>query len=145
MKYVLYLLVFSSIYSYGQEVVPPAPLPPEIPVVGHEEMSQEPVYDIVEVQPEYPGGIDKMMKFLSINFQYPQIDMENGVEGRVFASFVVEKDGSISTIKVLRGVSETLDAEAVRVIKLMPNWKPGTQNGKLVRVKYTIPITAKLR
>lgn len=137
MKYVLYLSLFSSLVGYSQEEVPDPPVPPI-------EIVEEELFDIVENQPEYPGGMDKMMQFLGMNFKYPQIDMENGVEGRVFASFVVEKDGSISTIKILRGVSKTIDAEAIRVIELMPNWKPGTQNGKPVRVKYTIPIRAKL-
>lgn len=141
MKYVLYLSLFSSVVSYSQEVVPPPP--PSEPAL--EVKVQEKVYDFVEVQPEFPGGMEKMMRFLSINFNYPQIDKENGVEGRVFVSFVVGKDGEVSDVKVIKGVSKTLDAEAIRVVKLMPRWKPGTQNGKAVRVKYRLPVTARLR
>jgi len=89
--------------------------------------------------------MEKMMQFISNSFQYPSIDMENGIEGRVYVSFVVEKDGSISTIKVLRGVTKTIDAEAIRVINKMPNWTPGEQAGKTVRVKYVLPIRAQLK
>ncbi len=141
MKYVLSLMLLSSIASYGQEIVPPPPMPPEPPV----EIVEDEVFQIVEIQPEFPGGIEKMMQFISNNFQYPQIDMDNGIQGRVYVSFVVERDGTISTLKVLRGVSKTIDAEAIRVIKKMPNWKPGEQAGKKVRVKYILPIRAELK
>lgn len=141
MKYLFSLLLFSSVASYGQEIVPDPPMPPEPPM----EKVEDEIFQIVEVQPEFPGGMEKMMQFISNNFQYPQIDMDNGIQGRVFISFVVERDGSLSTIKVLRGVSKTIDAEAIRVIKKMPNWKPGEQAGKTVRVKYTLPIRAQLK
>jgi TonB family protein len=141
MKYILYLSLFSSIAGYAQEIVPPPPVPLEPPM----EIVEDEVFDIVEASPEYPGGMNNMMQFITNNFQYPQIDLENGIQGRVYVSFVVERDGSLSTIKVLRGVSETLDAEAIRIIKLMPNWIPGEQAGKTVRVKYTLPIRAHLK
>jgi TonB family protein len=140
MKYLLFITLFGSLAVYGQEVVPPPPIP-EPPI---ENIEEKVIFDIVEVQPEYPGGMAKMMQFISANFQYPQIDRDNGVQGRVFVSFVVEMNGEISTIKVLRGVSKTLDAEAIRVVKLMPNWTPGTQSGKPVRVKFNLPIRAQL-
>jgi len=141
MKYLLFVTLFSSAVSYGQEIVPPPPTQLEPPM----EIVEDEVFQIVEKQPEFPGGIEKMMQFISTNFQYPSIDMENGIEGRVYVSFVVEKDGSISTIKVLRGVSKTIDEEAIRVIKKMPNWTPGEQAGKTVRVKYILPIRAQLK
>jgi len=140
MKYLLFVTLFSSLASYGQENVPPPPTQLEPPT----EIVEDEVFQIVEKQPEFPGGIEKMMQFISNNFQYPSIDMENGIEGRVYVSFVVEKDGSISTIKVLRGVSKTIDEEAIRVIKKMPNWTPGEQAGKLVRVRFNLPVRASL-
>jgi len=102
------------------------------------------VFDVVEQMPEYPGGMAEMMSFLSANVRYPEAAEKAGTQGRVIASFIVEKDGSISGAKVLKSVSEELDAEALRVIGLMPKWKSGRQNGEPVRVKYTIPITFRL-
>ena len=102
------------------------------------------VFDVVEQMPEYPGGMAEMMSFLSANVLYPEAAEKAGTQGRVIASFIVEKDGSISGAKVLKSVSEELDAEALRVISLMPKWKSGRQNGEPVRVKYTIPITFRL-
>ena len=94
----------------------------------------------VEVLPEFPGGMAAWSKFLSKNLRYPPIAQENGVSGRVTVSFVVERNGEISAIKVLRGIGAGCDEEAIRVIKKSPIWKPGMQNGKAVRVSYVIPI-----
>ena len=94
----------------------------------------------VEVLPEFPGGMAAWSKFLSKNLRYPSIAQENGVIGRVTVSFVVERNGEMSTIKVLRGIGAGCDEEAIRVIKKSPIWKPGMQNGKAVRVSYVIPI-----
>ena len=94
----------------------------------------------VEVLPEFPGGMAAWSKFLSKNLRYPSIAQENGVMGRVTVSFVVERNGEISAIKVLRGIGAGCDEEAIRVIKKSPIWKPGMQNGKAVRVSYVIPI-----
>ena len=94
----------------------------------------------VEVLPEFPGGMAAWSKFLSKNLRYPSIAQENGVMGRVTVSFVVERNGEISAIKVLRGIGAGCDEEAIRVIKKSPLWKPGMQNGKAVRVSYVIPI-----
>lgn len=98
----------------------------------------------VEVMPGYPGGINAMYDFIQKNLKYPESAKDKGIEGRVFISFVVEKDGSISNVNVLRGVCEELDAEAVKVVKAMPKWTPGMNNGKAVRVQYTLPIVFKL-
>ncbi|MDI9606511.1 MAG: M56 family metallopeptidase [Bacteroidota bacterium] len=102
--------------------------------------SGEPVYETVDDAPEFPGGIEALMKFLSDNVRYPVEAQEKGVQGRVICRFVVKKDGSTSNVEVLRGVDPSLDAEAIRVIDSMPAWKPGTQKGEAVNVHFTIPI-----
>lgn len=109
----------------------------------HEEENK--VFDIVEQQPLFPGGPAALMKYLYENTKYPVVAQENGVQGRVTVQFVVEKDGSISDVHVLRGVDPSLDKEAVRVVKSMPRWTPGKQNGSAVRVKYQVPVTFRLQ
>ena len=94
--------------------------------------------------PEFPGGAVEMMKFLNENVKYPEAAENAGTQGRVIVQFIVEADGSITNVKVLKNVSDEIDAEAVRVINAMPKWKPGKQNDKPVRVKYTIPVTFRL-
>ena len=103
------------------------------------------VYETVEQMPEFPGGMEEMMKFLQRNIQYPANAAKNEVEGRVILQFVVEKDGQIGDVKVVRSVDPELDAEAMRVVKSMPNFIPGRQDGKPVAVFYTIPISFKLQ
>ena len=98
------------------------------------------IYDMPEQMPEFPGGADAMEQFVNDNIKYPPLAKEKGIQGKVYVQFVVEKDGSITQVKVRRGAHELLDKEAVRVIKMMPNWKPGSMRGKVVRVRYTIPI-----
>lgn len=102
------------------------------------------LFIVVEVQPQYPGGDITMNKFISDNLQYPKIAQENGIQGRVITQFIVEKDGSLSDIQVVRGVDPSLDKEAIRLIRLMPEWIPGTQRGNKVRVRYTLPVTFRL-
>ena len=109
----------------------------------HEEENK--VFDIVEQQPLFPGGPTALMKYLSENTKYPVVAQENGVQGRVTVQFVVEKDGSISDVHVLRGVDPSLDREAVRVVKSMPRWTPGKQNGITVRVNYRVPVLFRLQ
>lgn len=109
----------------------------------HEEENK--VFDIVEQQPLFPGGPAALMKYLSDNTKYPVVAQENGVQGRVTVQFVVEKDGSISDVHVLRGVDPSLDKEAVRVVKSMPRWTPGKQNGITVRVNYRVPVLFRLQ
>ena len=101
-------------------------------------------FDVVEKMPEYPGGIEAFMKFLSENVRYPEAASKAGIQGRVLVNFIVEKDGSISNIHVIQNVNEYLDAEAVRVVGAMPKWTPGMHEGKAVRVKYTVPISFRL-
>ena len=100
--------------------------------------------DAVEVAPEYPGGYNAMFDFISKNVKYPESAKNQGLEGRVFVQFVVEKDGSLSSFQVLRGVSDDIDAEAIRVLKMMPKWKPGMNEGNPVRVQYVLPFKFQL-
>jgi protein TonB len=103
------------------------------------------VFDVVEQMPSFPGGDAELMKFLSTHIKYPVVAEENGIQGRVIATFVVERDGSISDVKVIKSVDPSLDKEAIRVLKSMPKWIPGKQNGSAVRVKYTVPVTFRLQ
>ncbi|NLH28589.1 MAG: energy transducer TonB, partial [Bacteroidales bacterium] len=119
-------------------------VPPPPPPKPKEEATEE-IFVVVEEMPEFPGGQSALMKYLSENIRYPVIAQENGIEGRVICSFVVERDGSITDVQVVRGVDPSLDKEAVRVIQSMPKWKPGKQRGKPVRVRFTLPIVFRLQ
>ena len=124
-----------------EEVVIAAPV--EAP---EEEEEEEVIFVVVESMPEFPGGQQALFKYINENVKYPVIAQENGIQGRVICQFVVNKDGSIVDIEVIRsGGDPSLDKEAVRVIKSMPKWKPGKQRGKAVRVKYTVPVNFKLQ
>jgi len=98
------------------------------------------IFTIVEEQPSFPGGEAKLMEYLSKNISYPPMARESGIQGRVFVTFVVEPDGNISNVKVLRGIGGGCDEEAVRVVRNMPRWAPGKQRGKPVRVQFNLPI-----
>ncbi len=118
----------------------------ELVVVAYNEPEvSEDVYESVEQMPQFPGGEAEMMKYLAQNIQYPVNAARNNVEGRVVLQFVVEKDGRIGEVKIARSVDPELDAEALRVVKSMPNFIPGRQHGKPVAVWYTIPISFKLQ
>ena len=103
------------------------------------------VFDVVESMPQFPGGDAALMQFLSSNILYPAVAEENGIQGRVVCSFVVERNGSITDVRVIKSVDPSLDKEAVRVLKAMPSWIPGKQNGSAVRVKYSVPVTFRLQ
>lgn len=103
------------------------------------------IFTVVEQMPMYPGGDAALMGYLRDNIHYPTIAAENGVQGRVVVGFVVERDGSITDVKILRGVDPSLDREAMRVVKSMPRWNPGKQNGSAVRVKYQVPVSFRLQ
>jgi len=103
------------------------------------------LFAAVEEKPEFPGGEKKFYEYLGKNMKYPPMEAEQGITGRVFVEFLIDKDGSIAEVKALRGVSPGLDKEAVRVIKAMPKWTPGKQNGRPVRVRYVIPVNFNLR
>ena len=115
------------------------------PEVEDEEVVEAEVFTIVEEMPEYPGGLNKLTDYLSKNIKYPQMARESGIQGRVFVNFVVEPDGSVSNVNVMRSLGGGCDEEAVRVVKNMPKWKPGRQRGKAVRVSYILPIVFKLQ
>ena len=102
------------------------------------------IYEICQVMPEFPGGEQALMKFVSSNVHYPEEAKDKGIEGRVFVSFVVEKDGSVTEVEVRKGIGKLCDEEAARVVKAMPKWKPGMQDGKPVRVHYNLPFFFKL-
>ena len=113
-------------------------------VMAQENVGEQ-IFVVVETMPQFPGGEAALFKYLSTNIKYPPIAEENGVQGRVIVSFVVERDGSISNVKVIKHVDPSLDREAVRVVSTMPKWTPGTQNGETVRVKHTVPMTFRLQ
>ena len=116
-------------------------------VIAEEKPKEEEtkVFDVVEQMPQFPGGQQALFEYLSKNIKYPVIAEENGVQGRVIVTFVVERDGSITDVKVVKSVDPSLDKEAQRVVKAMPHWIPGKQNGSAVRVKYTVPVTFRLQ
>lgn len=119
--------------------------PPTPSQRGREEVPDDHVFEYLEEMPEFPGGQTAMMKWLNANMKYPQIAQENGIQGRVMVSFIVEKDGSVSDVKVARGVDPNLDKAAIEVVKKMPKWKPGMQTGKPVRCRFSLPVTFKLQ
>jgi protein TonB len=116
--------------------------PVSAPVIEEEDNV---VFQVVETMPSFPGGDAELFKFLSNSVKYPVIAQENGIQGRVICQFVVNRDGTIVDIEVVRSVDPSLDKEAVRVIKSMPKWSPGKQRGKPVRVKYTLPVNFRLQ
>ena len=130
-----------TVEAVRSEIAVAAPPPPPAP---KPEVATK-VFDVVEEMPSFPGGSAALMSYLSSNTKYPVVAQENGVQGRVIVSFVVERDGSISDVKVARSVVPSLDREAQRVVKSMPKWKPGKQNGSAVRVKYTVPVVFRLQ
>jgi protein TonB len=109
-----------------------------------EEKQEEEVFVVVEEMPEFPGGVLALRQYLASAVKYPVIAQENGIQGKVYVNFVVEKDGSVTKAKIARGVDPSLDAEALRVVSTLPKWKPGKQRGAPVRVSYTVPISFKL-
>lgn len=108
--------------------------------IEEEEIVEAEIFTVVESMPEFPGGMAKLMAYLGNNIKYPPLAKESGIQGRVFINFVVETDGRISKVKVLRGIGGGCDEEAVRVVEAMPKWKPGMQRGKPVRVSYNLPV-----
>lgn len=126
-----------------EEVV--APVSPEAKEAPADNTAKEEVFMVAEQMPEFPGGMKELLKFLQDNLKYPENAMKNNVQGRVIVQFVVEKDGTLTEFKVARSVDPDLDAEALRVLQTMPKWKPGMQRGKIVRVKFTVPVSFKLQ
>ena len=116
----------------------------DVPIVVEEPEKEEEIFQVVENQPEFPGGMAELMKYLQKNIKYPTICQEQGIQGRVIVQFVVNSDGSIVDPQVVKPVNPYLDKEALRVVSNMPKWKPGEQRGKKVRVRFTLPVTFRL-
>lgn len=108
--------------------------------VEEEEIQEDVIFQVVEDQPSFPGGEEARLKFLRDNLRYPQMAREAGIQGTVFVTFVVERDGSVTDVRVLRGIGGGADEEAVRVVRNMPRWTPGRQRGQAVRVQFNMPI-----
>ena len=115
------------------------------PEVQEEEVEEQEIFQIVEEMPDFPGGTAKLVDYLQKNIKYPQMARESGIQGRVFVNFVVEPDGHVSNVKIMRSLGGGCDEEAMRVVKAMPKWKPGKQRGKAVRVSYILPVVFKLQ
>ena len=113
-------------------------------VVSQKDQKEDP-FNVVEDMPAFPGGMEAMIQFISSNIKYPADAKKQKVDGRVLVNFVVEKDGSITEVKVIKPAFPSLDAEAIRVVKAMPKWKPGYQNGQAVRVQFAMPINFSLK
>lgn len=140
--------IISNVTTPGKEVegiaeTPPEVAPPAETKVAEVEESNE-AFLHVEVQPTFAGGVSELYKFLSKTLKYPTQAQRSNIEGRVYLSFIVEKDGSITDVQVAKSVGFGLDEEAMRAVKLMPKWIAGKQNGRAVRVKFTLPVTFKL-
>jgi TonB family protein len=105
-----------------------------------EEKDKDTIFNVVEVMPEFPGGNEALFSYLSKNIKYPENAKKEGINGRVFINFIIEKNGKVGEVKLLRGIGGGCDEEAMRVVSEMPNWKPGLQDGQPVRVSYNIPI-----
>lgn len=131
MKKLLFLSAFLCTLSFG--------------AFAQSEVSvDDEVFVVVEEQAEFPGGLDSMYAYIHKNLKYPELAKEKGIEGRVFVSFIIEKDGSISNVKILRGIGGGCEEAAVEMIKNMPKWKPGKQRGKPVRFQFVLPIKFEL-
>ncbi len=109
-----------------------------------EEVEEDVIFTVVEDQPEFPGGEEARQRFLSENLRYPQMAREAGIQGTVFVTFVVETDGSVTDVRILRGIGGGCDEEAIRVVGMMPRWEPGRQRGQPVRVQFNMPIRFRL-
>lgn len=150
-RFAAIFLAFLSFNVFCQEVdVSDAPIAEEVileekiqPVVEDDDPNK--VYNFVEQMPEFPGGINELTAFIGKNLKYPEDARKKKYEGSVYVSLVVNKEGNITHVNVIKGISTTCDAEAVRVIKAMPNWKPGYQNGKKVNTRFVLPINFKIQ
>ena len=110
-------------------------------IVSNEAGPQEEAFDVVEQMPEFPGGMEAMIQFMQQNMKYPKDAQKLNKQGRVLVNFIIEKDGRVSNAVVVKSVWPSLDAEALRLVRAMPKWTPGKQNGKVVRVKFTMPFS----
>ena len=114
-------------------------------VEEEEEEEEQQIFTVVENDPEFPGGMEALYKYLAQNIKYPQLARDNNITGRVYVTFVVERDGSITGCRVLRDIGGGCGQEAIRVVKAMPKWHPGKQRGKAVRVQFNLPVNFNLQ
>lgn len=121
------------------------PISEALPPEEEEQEDTEEIFTIVEKKADFPGGTAKLMDFLKKELNYPQVAIDNNIQGRVYVEFVVNKDGSIQDVKVARGVDPSLDNEAIRVVKKMPKWTPAEQRGKTCRSRFTLPVLFKFK
>jgi protein TonB len=129
----------ATVTQEGENIVD---LPPENPVVDPDEGK---VFTIVEEMPSFPGGEEKMLEYIQKNVKYPALARENNITGRVYVTFVIDKDGKIKDARILRGIGGGCDEEALRVVKSMPDWKAGRQNGRSVQVQFNLPVNFQLK
>ncbi len=121
------------------------PIPPPVNTGAQEEEAEDEIFITAEEPCEFPGGTKALYQFISDNMKYPEIALDNGVQGKVYVSFVVEKDGKATNVKILRGVDPALDKEAMRVIKMLPKFKPARQQGRPVRMSFRLPVVFKIQ
>ncbi len=140
------LFLLFMVASIHAQILPPDPPPPSTDSTKKENVihEEEAIYDIVEVMPEFPGGEKAMIQFLASKIKYPVMSKENGYQGTVYVEFIIDKTGQVKDVKIARGVNFELDREAIRVVKMMPRWQPGTQYDKPINVRYRLPINFKL-
>jgi len=149
MKYIITTIAFItiSVAVYCQQPPPKPPKDPDSTMAakqtGDTILSKGP-YMKVEKAPEFPGGIERLYRYLGKNLRYPAAAKENNTQGKVFVTFVVEKDGSLTDIRILKSLSPETDAEAIRLMQACPKWSPGIQNGRPVRVQYSMPVSFSL-
>jgi protein TonB len=155
MKPVIIAIIFAFIFSTAkaqQNLPPKNPKDPDSTIVinmpvgtnTQASLDTSKVYGFVEQEPTFPGGPKKWLEYIKANLKYPEAAKADHAEGRVFVTFVVERDGSVTNPKILRGIGNGCDEEAQRLLKNSPKWNPGMQNGKTVRVQYIVPIDFKL-
>ena len=139
----IFLFLIPILVTYAQQPAPKTPKDPDADMVAPPIADTTPhgnVYSAVEHEPTFPGGIEKLYAYLTKNLVYPRVAKENNIQGRVFVTFVVEKDGSLTGIQIKKGLSPECDAEAIRLVQNLPKWIPGIQNSRAVRVQYTLPV-----
>lgn len=149
-KYVMFLpiiaimMLLSNIETFARTSAQQISSQTDEPVITQQDKPEK-IYETVEVLPQFPGGMKEFLSFIGENIKYPQDVQKAGIEGRVVCQFVVEKDGSINEVKVVRSINPTLDQEAVRVIQSMPKWTPGTVKNEPVRCMFSVPIAFSLK
>ena len=115
------------------------------PEIVEDEVVEAEIFTVVDQMPEFPGGMNRLAEYLATNIRYPQLARESGIQGRVFINFVVEADGSVTNVRVIRSLGGGCDEEAMRVVRNMPRWTPGRQRGRAVRVSYNLPVNFRLQ